>query len=45
MILVERQGQLLEVVLTASTRRRLSGLLHGAEEQAHEDRRDGDDDE
>ena len=39
------QGELLEVVLALDARRRGPDLLHGGQEQADQDRDDGDDDQ
>ena len=45
LVVVEGEAELLEVVGTTHPRRRLADLLHRGEQQADEDRDDGDDDE
>src|SRR5919198_1519086 len=44
-VVVERQADLLEVIRALHAIRRLADLLDGGQEQANEDRDDGDDDE
>src|SRR5205085_12350398 len=42
---VQRQADLLQIVLAAGALRRLADLLHGRQQQSDQHRNDGDDDE